>query len=687
MTRVSRPAAAALLLLTLALPAAPPAARAMTVDEMYRFVELDAPQLSPDGRALLVTASTRDFTRDRIASCIWRVDLAGDSGRAVPLSRGGDDFHPRWTPDGGGLAFLRDTGDDGGQLFVMNAYGGEPRALPQLDGEIRDFALSPDGRWLYYSLAYDAADSADSALDLGDALRYDHDARATELGRMDLATGATSILARLPYEVPELAVSPDGSQIAFDTFTPQGLEEDVTDAEVWVMGADGAAPRALTRNRVDEEQELQWSEDGASVYYVATGDESAPRTIITQGRLYRVGLDAAPPEWITRGFRGSVGCAQLGEPSYLAPRGTRPLLLTAQRGLDAPPARLEPASGDLAPVALRHGITWGYTEAARGGRIAFLHSDVDLPPEVWVADSFEGLAQARPVTRFNAPFARGAFPRTTDWRFKGPDGREIEALLTYPPGQERATRLPLLVDLHGGPQFFVGHYCLPGYDQYRVVSAPRGFLVFEPNYRGSTGYGDDFQAALVGHPVSRPSQDVLAGVRELIRTGLADPDRISVTGYSYGGYLSNYLITHSTLFRAAATGAGAANHASTWGNHDLAVWGEYLFGGTPFEKRSVYESESTFWLLPQARTATHIVAGEDDTTVPAEEAYQLYRGLRLSGSPTTLLILPGEGHTFRRPSHERTKILSELAWLERYGRDAKPRSPTPPRPRQARARR
>ncbi|HVP40144.1 MAG TPA: prolyl oligopeptidase family serine peptidase [Candidatus Saccharimonadales bacterium] len=654
--------------LALAAGLAAPAARAMTPDEMFRYVDLDAPQLAPDGRSLLCALRTRDFDKDRLASWIWRVDLEGDSARPVQLTRSGDDYQPRWSPDGRTLAFLRNSESNGAQLYLMDARGGEPRALTHVEGDLHDFAFAPDGRGIYFSLAYEAAaDSADSLPDVGDAVRYDHDARATELDRVDLGSGQVTTLARLPYEVSQLAVSPDGAHIAFATFTPEGLEENVADAEVWVMGADGSAPHALTHNQVDEEQELQWSEDGRGLYYVATGDENAPRNIITQARLYRVELDGGPPRWLTRGFPGSVGCYLLGGPSYLPPGGGRPALVTAQQGLDAPPARLEEATGRLLPLAFPHGLTWGYAAAPASPRVAFLRSDIRQPPEVWVAESREKLGEARCVTRFNAAFAAGVIPVTTDWRFRAPDGRPIEALLTWPPGQEHARNLPLLVDLHGGPEFFVGHYCMPGYDQYRVASAPRGFLVFEPNYRGSYGYGDDFHTALVGHPVSKPAEDVLAGVEELIRTGLADPARVSVTGYSFGGYLCNYLITHSRRFRAAATGAGAANHSSTWGNHDLGVWGEYLFGGNPFQQRARYESESPFWRLPQVTTATHIVAGEDDTTVPAEEAYQLYRGLRLSSAPVSLLIFPGEGHTFTRPTHERAKVVSELYWLERYG--------------------
>lgn len=662
------PAAFALLA---ALAAAPAPLRAMTLDEFFRYVEVGDVQMAPDGRSLLCVTQTRNFEKDLIESWIWRVGLEPGAGPPTRLTVSGSDDRPRWSPDSRTFVFLGRRGEDSDRLYRMNAFGGEPEALPAMDGDIRDYEYSRDGSRLYLSVGFDTADTTDGAPLDSDVRRYDRDARASELDALELATGKLSHLAEINYDVSNLEVSPDGARIAFTTFTPSGLEEDVRDAEIFVIGADGAGLRQLTHNYVDEEQELRWSEDGRWIYFTAAGDELADHNVITQSRLYRVGIEGGKPEWQTRGFTGSVGCYLLGGPSYLPPRAGRAALVTAQRGLDASPAWLDEKTGTLQPMAFPSGITWGYAESP-AGRIAFLHSDIHQAPEVWVAESPARLAEAKCVTRFNAAFESVPFARTRDFHYRAPDGREIEGMLTYPPGKEDARKLPLLVSLHGGPEFFVGHYCMPGYDEYRLLAASRGFLVFEPNYRGSYGYGDAFHSDLVGHPVSKPGQDVLAGVEDLVKQGLADPDRLSVTGYSYGGYLSNWLITHSDRFRAAATGAGAANHVSAWGNHDLTAWGEFLFGGTPYERRDLYERESPFWLLPRVKTATHIVTGETDTTVPAEEAYQLYRGLRLSGAPTTLLIFPGESHVFNRPSHEKEKIRAELAWLERHGQSPRP---------------
>lgn len=639
---------------------------AMNLDEFFRYVEVNDVQIAPDGRSLLCATQTRNFENDRIESWIWRVDLEPGAASPTRLTRSGNDDRPRWAPDSRSFVFRGRRDEDSDRLYRMNAFGGEPEALPRVEGDLRDYEFSRDGSQIYLSVGFDTADTSDGAPLDSDVRRYDRDARATELDRLDLATGKVSRLAEINYDTSNLEVSPDGATIAFTTFTPSGLEEDVRDAEIFVIRSDGTGLRQLTRNYVDEEQELRWSEDGRWIYFTAAGDELADHDVITQSRLYRVSAEGGRPEWLSRAFTGSVGCSLLGGPSYLAPRAGRPVLATAQRGLDAPPAWLDETAGTLSPMAFPSGITWGYSESL-SGRVAFLHSDIHKAPEVWVAGSVARLAEAKCVTRFNAAFESVPFASTLDFRYRAPDGREVEGMLTFPPGKEDERKLPLLVSLHGGPEFFVGHYCMPGYDEYRLLAAARGFLVFEPNYRGSYGYGDAFHSDLVGRPVSKPGQDVLAGVEELVKQGLADPDRLSVTGYSYGGYLSNWLITHSDRFRAAATGAGAVNHVSAWGNHDLTAWGEFLFGGTPYERRELYERESPFWLLPRVKTATHIVTGETDTTVPAEEAYQLYRGLRLSGAPTTLLIFPGESHVFSRPSHEREKIRSELAWLERYG--------------------
>jgi dipeptidyl aminopeptidase/acylaminoacyl peptidase len=199
------------------------------------------------------------------------------------------------------------------------------------------------------------------------------------------------------------------------------------------------------------------------------------------------------------------------------------------------------------------------------------------------------------------------------------------------------------------------------------LAASDGWLVFRPNYRGSTGYGDKFMREIVPHLVSRPGIDILDGVDALIKDGIADGNRVTIGGYSYGGYMTNWLITQRN-FKAAVTGAGAVEHAANWGNDDLTFDDAWFLGGTPWEAEKLYNEEAALWQINKVKTPTHMVAGGDDVRVSVLESYLLERALHTLGVPNSLLIFPGEGHGLRNnPWHGKIKVREELKWLQKYG--------------------
>jgi dipeptidyl aminopeptidase/acylaminoacyl peptidase len=306
--------------------------------------------------------------------------------------------------------------------------------------------------------------------------------------------------------------------------------------------------------------------------------------------------------------------------------------------------------------------------AVHSQRIAFLYSSLQKPAEIYLADSPDKLDQARPITFFNKQIADTDLPQGKPYKWKADDGTTVEGMLIYPPAKFEQKNLPMYTFIHGGPADADGNHFEADWYQYAALAATNGWLVFEPNYRGSTGYGDKFLTQIVPQIVSRPGKDILEGVDALVKDGIADPDHLTVGGYSYGGYMTNWLITQTTRWKAAVTGAGAVEHVGNWGNDDTTSDDAYFLGGRPWEAAQRYHDEAAIFQIDKVRTPTHMVAGADDIRVAVLEDYLLEHALYSLGIPNALLVFPGEGHSLdKNPWHGKIKVREELKWLQKYG--------------------
>ena len=246
-------------------------------------------------------------------------------------------------------------------------------------------------------------------------------------------------------------------------------------------------------------------------------------------------------------------------------------------------------------------------------------------------------------------------------------------MLHYPPGQFQSKNLPLLTLIHGGPYSVSPNHLLLDWYNWAPLAASEGWLVLEPNYRGSTGYGDQFLRDIRYRPLSLPGKDILFGIDQLIKDGIVDPYRLAVGGFSYGGFLTNWLITQTKRFNAALSGAGSIDHTSSWGIMDYPVVLAYLFGGFPWEVPYIYQNEAPIYQLDRVRTPTLITTGENDIRVPTSQSYIMERGLYYQGVPVQLVTFPNEGHELNiNPWHGKIKVREELKWLKKYGNRLSP---------------
>ncbi|CAF2087696.1 unnamed protein product [Rotaria magnacalcarata] len=280
--------------------------------------------------------------------------------------------------------------------------------------------------------------------------------------------------------------------------------------------------------------------------------------------------------------------------------------------------------------------------------ITFIHSSFGAPPEIYCINTIDQLNSAKKVTKENKLFTERNLPKGISYRWINKDDEtEIESVLLYPPNKHQEKNLPLLVLMHGEPYSADLNTFRTDWFYIAGMMATEYWLVFQPNYRGSTSYGDEFLHGILEVLIARPGKDVLFGVDALVQDGIADPERLAIGGYSYGGHLTNWLITQTTRFNAALTGAGAVEHVNSWGLADLALYRTYKLGGFPWQVSNRYQQVSPIFQFDKFRTPTYIAVDENDYRVPTSQAYLLKRSLHVLGIPSKLIVFPGEGHILK----------------------------------------
>ncbi len=676
----------------------------LTLDEFFNSVSYTSVALSPDGNSLVIGTERADWDQQIFRTDLWLYRDDGKGGSLIQLTQSGHDSDPKWSPDGHWIAFLSerktssakdsssdsDSDDDKdadkgdvSQIYVISPAGGEAIPLTQGQEEVHTFSWSTDSRTLYFAtrhpwtktqkddyrkqwkdvVQYRTAERGDTifALDLAVALGRHATAPAKDERdaekESDLTPGAHSI-ASLPLRVEDLVTSPDGSKLAFISNSINQRQEKFEDYEIYALDLANRQPRRLTNNQAQETR-LHWANDNRHVFFsVEVGDVTGPYRDL-QPHLYWVDSESGAVEQWSKDFIGQVDQYAVTADGVLT---------SARLGTEVPMYSVAQPGQSLHKLNGWDGTYEILSTTAHSARVAFVYSSLQKPAEVYLADGVDTLDQARPITSLNKPFTERELPQGKPYEWKADDGTTVEGMLIYPPGKFESKNLPMLTFIHGGPADADGNHFEADWYQWAALAATDGWLVFEPNYRGSTGYGDKFLQQIVPVIVSRPGKDILEGIDALMKAGIADPDHLTVGGYSYGGYMTNWLITQTTRFKAAVTGAGAVEHVGNWGNDDTTFDDAYFLGGRPWEAQQRYHDEAAIFQIDKVRTPTHMVAGANDIRVAVLEDYLLEHALYSLGIPNALLIFPGEGHSLsKNPWHGKIKVREELKWLQKYG--------------------
>jgi len=653
-------------LVTPADPACAQAARRpLRVSDMYRLRDVRDPQISPDGGWVAYTVATIDSAKDKSDSDIWMTSWDGTQTIRVTSSPDGESS-PRWSPDGRYLAFLsgRQEGK-GAQVWLLDRRGGEAQRLTQLKGGVSDYVWSPDSR----RLAVVVDDETDSTAKkdttehktpkpiVVDRYGFKRDVdgylgtRRSHLAVFDVAAKKLDTLTKGLDDDDSPSWSPDGKWIAF-VRAPLPQPDNPGNDDVYLIEARvGGSPRRVSDFAGPDGGRPAWSPDGKWIAFFR-GDEPKYEAY-SLNKLTVAAVDgSSPARVVTAALDRPVSSFQFTDD------GTAVLALVAD-DREQYLARIRVSDGSLERVTTGKSVVSAYS--ARGGRLAVLVSTPDRAPEIQAWE--RAAAPLRALSHVNdSLFAELQLGTTEGVTSKSKDGTEVHSVLVRPAGVSSGTKLPLILFIHGGPN---------GQDAYsfssiRELFAANGYAVLSVNYRGSNGRGSAFQKAIYGDWGNKEVVDLLGAVDEVVRSGVADPDRLGIGGWSYGGILTDYTIATTTRFKAAASGAGSALQLSMYGTDQyITQYNQEI--GYPWKNTEQWIRISyPFFHADRIKTPTLFMGGQADFNVPIIGGEQMYQALRTLGVPTELVVYPNQFHGLTIPSYNRDRLERYLAWFDRY---------------------
>jgi dipeptidyl aminopeptidase/acylaminoacyl peptidase len=651
-----------LLLAAAVVSAAVPARRGITPEDYLAFEFISDAHLSPDGKQAAYVLTTIDQKKNRRVGSVW---VAATDGISAPRRLTADGASaPRWSPDGTLLAFLSNRGGEGDssprQIFLLRLDGGEGQPLTHLKNGVSAYQWSPDGKRI---VAVSRIGPTDTGTRKSDVRHYTHisykfndtgwfDDKRTHLWIVDAATGNDrQLTAGDDWNDTDPQWSPDSTRIAFVSDRTGKEYDNGVNKDVWVIPADGG-PLTKISDHDFADTEPRWSPDGRQIafagqtqrrqfprLYVASSSGGAASTLIVEN------LDLIPSDlhWISpRELRFEAGS-----------RGTNQIF------------RVDLTARKFAPVTQGERAFRGSDINPKVGLMSYLANDFKHLDDLYVA-ALDGGGE-RQITHLNAKlWADLDLASVERLPYKSTDGWAAEGFLVKPLGWEPGKKYPLILSVHGGP---AGQYGTDWYQEFQVYAA-KGWAVFFCNPRGSTGYGEKFERGILNNWGGMDYQDVMAGLDAALKQNpWIDADRLGVTGGSYGGFMTNWILGHTNRFKAAVTLRSLSNFISDDGTRDFAYGHEDDFKGALFDDFDQYWDASPLKYARNVKTPTLILHSDNDFRVPIEQGEQWFRALKHYGVNTELVIFPRENHNLTRtgePKHLVESLNWQLYWFDRY---------------------
>ncbi len=635
--------------------------RLATIDDLMRIKTLSDAQISPDGTRVLYVVSVPNVDQNQHDTDIWMVGTEGGEPLRLTSSPKMDQL-PRWSPDGRTVAFLS-AREGSPNVYLLTLGGGEPEKLTQAETGVQEFAWSPDGRRIAFVSA-DPPSDADKKVqqDNGGVMVIDEKFPLGRLRVIELATKKVTDLTAPDRHVAGLAWSPDGTRLAFvGQPTPKVPDGDRSD--LFLVPATGGAVTPLVVQPGPDGSPV-WSPDGRSIAFISSSGSSG----LGDDHLFVVSAQGGVPRKVAPTFDNHFSSVTWSPDS-------KDLYFTTTTRVRMQVMRASVDGGSVSEITSGDRVHSDYSLSKDGSRLALVVLDPKTPAEVFVTPT-SGYRPVR-LTHTNPLVDSLALGDMEPVRWKSKDGMEIEGLLLKPVGYEPGKRYPVLTYVHGGPSgvFTLGFgpqlgsapLPLQGEPYPIQVFAGKGYAVFMPNPRGSSGYGRAFLRANIKDWGHADFQDIMTGLDHLIAQGIADGDRLGMMGWSYGGYMTAWSITQTDRFKAASVGAGLPDLVSLHGATDVpnALAGSY-FGAPPWKAKELYENSSAIFFAQNIKTPTLIQHGEKDDRVQLSQAWELYRALEANDVPRLFVVYPRQGHLILEPKLERDMLQRNLSWFTKW---------------------
>ena len=628
--------------------------RMISVDDLTAFQSVGSPVFSPDGESIAYTISSNNVKENQSITRIWMVSSTG--GESIPMtSVSVSSSRPVFSKDGRKLYYLSARDEQKSQLWSLDlAAGGEGQQLSNVEQGIEQINFSSDEEKLL--LVMKDEDKSEPLVEgsnpwVVDRLTFKRDYTGY-LNRLrnhiyvyHIDSKQLEKITSGDFDDSQPAWSPDDSQVAFTSNRNPGANDQ---SDIWLVDASkDSEPSRLTDNRGADSSPV-WHPSGKWLAYRSAIEGIEPNYAVQH--LTRIKFGGSGAERISEEIDRNINNIKFsddGSHIYFQIKDSGERHVARMRWEDQEVERLVSGQAIVSNFAI-----------SQTGQIAGVISRLDQPGELFIQDG----GQPTLLTSVNKQLVDQLnLAHTEEIHFQAPDGWPIEGFVTFPPGYEKGRRYPTLLQIHGGPLAQYGHGFAAGSQLY----AAHGYVVVRCNPRGSSGYGQAFTLGLYQGWGENDYRDVLAAVDYAIEQGYADPNRLGVGGYSYGGILTNYLLGHTQRFKAATSGAGSGHYLASYGHDEYRQWYETELG-LPWEKRELWERLSPFNYIHRATTPTLFYGGEKDWNVPIQGSEQLYQVMKRVGIETQLVVYPGEHHGGWSFANEKDAWLRRLAWYDRY---------------------
>ncbi|HVF91457.1 MAG TPA: S9 family peptidase [Blastocatellia bacterium] len=625
--------------------------RPMTFEDVMALKIVADPQVSPDGLRVAYTVTTASVSESSTDSDVWLVATAGGDAVRLTTSKK-NDSSPRWSPDGKRLAFLS-AREEKPQIFLISPFGGEAERLTESKSGVQAFQWSPDGRRIAYVAQQEPTPEEEKRQkEKDDAIVVDKNFKFSRVWVIDLQTKKATELVKSDYVVSDPQWSPDGRQIAY-TAVPTPKADDGSLSDIYILDVDSGKQRKLADND-GPDSSARWSPDGRRIAYLTRDMKGG---LLGQLRLAVIASEGGAARLLSESFQYQPGSISWSPDGRFINFNSS--VRTTSQMFSVPAS-----GGEARQLSKIAGVLSAPTFSRDGSRVAFTKADLNTPADVYVSKSSD-IAAVR-LTNHNPEVSGLALGKGEVITWKSKDGMEIEGLLIYPVEYRPGKRYPTLTLVHGGPAGVWAQSFPGGWGNYGHVWAGKGWAVFYPNVRGSSGYGEKFLLSNVRDWGGGDFQDIQTGLDHLISKGISDPDKLAQSGWSYGGYMTAWTITQTTRFKSAMVGAGLTNMFSMYSTNDLQRTLEGYFGAEPWNDLEVYNRASAMIFIKRAKTPTLILHGAEDKRVPVGQAQELYMGLRKNNVPVELVFYPRQGHGLLEPKLQLDKMRREYAWHAKH---------------------